>query len=117
VLKQAWGTDFEKNYATVLSHLQSLPEDQQALYNSAQGAQYLMWQLGSSQGTTDTSQSIPAIGTSTAPVDPAVGTVSPYKYKRSELVKLTPDEYSKQYFDIASAYQNGEVELDITVSD
>jgi type II secretory pathway pseudopilin PulG len=117
VLKQAWGDKFEKNYATVLTHLQSLPDDQQALYNSAQGAQYLMWQLETSQGTTAASESIPSIGTSTTPVDGVSVGGSSYKFKRSELAKLTPAEYEAKYLDIAQAYQNGEVELDITVSD
>ena len=106
-LRAVWGDKFQENFDTVAQHIMELPPEQQALYNNAEGAQFLKWQLD--QQSSDSS-TVPTLDASTAPS--GQGT-EPAHLKRSDLLGLSLDEYKTKLPEVMQAYGTGQVEKDV----
>lgn len=107
-LRQVWGNDFQTNFDKVAAYIQELPPEQQALYNNAEGAQFLKWQLDQ-QASTDTSTSIE---TSSVPTQDS-GAQGDQQLKRSDLLALSTPEYVSRLPEIMQSYRDGVVVKDV----
>jgi hypothetical protein len=107
-LRQVWGEQFQQNFDKVATYIMELPPEQQALYNNAEGAQFLKWQLDQ-QGATD---SPPSIQSSSVPSQGEANTGNS-GLRRSDLLALTHEEYVSRLPEVMQAYREGAVEKDV----
>jgi hypothetical protein len=124
-LKDAWEDDFDGVYDYITKEVfPTLPPAEQAKWNNADGLKFLAEQHRDTiqqrltnpveSNTPQPAQQVNAPGSITPGAgSPTPGNTQPVKFKQSQLLRMTPDEWKQNESAIQDAYATGSVEMDI----
>lgn len=105
-LRDEWGDGFTDNFAAVKERFKTLPPQQQAIYDNADGARFIWQQLQQEQAQASV---VPTFDRGKSG-----GTSAPsgrFKYTQSGITAMNKAEYKSNIAAIQSAYSQGLVDL------